>query len=43
MKEAETKTIAGLIHHALEKRDKPEALAKIRAEVTGLNQRFPLP
>jgi glycine hydroxymethyltransferase len=43
MKEAEMKTIAGLIHQSLENRDKPEVLAKIRGEVMEMNQRFPLP
>jgi glycine hydroxymethyltransferase len=43
MKEAEMKTIAGLIHRAVENREKTEALAKIRGEVMEINQRFPLP
>jgi glycine hydroxymethyltransferase len=43
MKEAEMKTVAGLVHQALENREKPEALAKIRAEVMELNKKFPLP
>jgi glycine hydroxymethyltransferase len=43
MKEAEMKLIAGWIHRALEGRDDPAALAKIRAEVVETNQKFPLP
>jgi glycine hydroxymethyltransferase len=43
MKEAEMKRIAGLIHQALENREKPEVLAQIRAEVMEINRRFPLP
>ncbi|OAI56691.1 glycine hydroxymethyltransferase [Verrucomicrobiaceae bacterium SCGC AG-212-N21] len=43
MKEAEMKVVAGFIHQALESREKPEALAKIRGEVMELNKRFPLP
>jgi glycine/serine hydroxymethyltransferase len=43
MKEAEMKTIAGLIHQVLENREKPDALAKIRGEVIALNRQFPLP
>ena len=43
MKEAEMKTIAGLIHQSLENREKPDVLAKIRSEVMEINRRFPLP
>lgn len=43
MKEADMKVVATLIHQALENRDKPETLAKIRAEVIEINKRFPLP
>lgn len=43
LKEAEMVQIAGLIHEALENRDKPEVLEKVRAEVVELNKRFPLP
>jgi len=43
MKEAEMKQIANWIHEALQGRDKPEVLAKIRAEVGEINKRFPLP
>ncbi len=43
MKEAEMKQIAAWIHAALEGRDKPEVLAKIRSEVIEINKRFPLP
>ena len=43
MKEAEMKQIAAWIHEALEGRDKPEVLARIRSEVMEINKRFPLP
>lgn len=43
LKEAEMKTIAGLIHQALENRENPEVLEKIRTQVIELNRRFPLP
>jgi glycine/serine hydroxymethyltransferase len=43
MKEAEMKVIAGLIHEALEHRDRPEALAQIRSRVMEINKGFPLP
>ncbi len=43
MKEAEMKQIAAWIHAALEGREKPEVLARIRDEVKDLNRRFPLP
>ncbi len=43
MKEGEMKQIAAWIHAALEGRDKPEVLAKIRSEVIEINRRFPLP
>jgi glycine/serine hydroxymethyltransferase len=43
MKEAEMKQIAAWMHQALEGRDKPEVLAKIRGEVIEINKRFPLP
>jgi glycine/serine hydroxymethyltransferase len=43
MKEAEMKKIAAWMHEALEGREKPEVLAKIRGEVAELNKRFPLP
>ena len=43
MKEAEMKIVASLIHQALENREKPDALAKVRTEVVELNKKFPLP
>ncbi len=43
MKEAEMKLIAGWIHRALENREDETALAQIRAEVSEINTRFPLP
>ena len=43
MKEAEMKLIAGWIHRALENREDETALAQIRAEVSGINKKFPLP
>jgi glycine hydroxymethyltransferase len=43
MKEVEMKQIANWIHQALQGRDKPELLSKIRAEVAEINKRFPLP
>jgi RpiB/LacA/LacB family sugar-phosphate isomerase len=43
MKEAEMKQIAAWMHEALEGREKPEVLEKIRGEVAELNKRFPLP
>lgn len=43
MKEAEMKQIAQLIHEALENRENPEVLAKIKAQVAELNKQFPLP
>jgi glycine hydroxymethyltransferase len=43
MKEAEMKIIAGLIHQALQNREKADVLAKIRGTVIELNTRFPLP
>src|SRR4051812_34414719 len=43
MKEPEMKQIAAWIGQALENRDKPEVLAKIRGEVVAINRRFPLP
>lgn len=43
MKEAEMKQIAAWIHEALENREKPDVLAKIRREVIAINERFPLP
>ncbi len=43
MKEAEMKQIAAWMHQALENREKPEVLAKIRNEVLEINKRFPLP
>jgi glycine hydroxymethyltransferase len=42
MKEAEMKVIAGWIAEALEKRNDPAALAKIRGEVGELAEKFPL-
>lgn len=43
LKEAEMKQIAAFIHEALENREKPEVLERIRGEVKELNKRFPLP
>jgi len=43
MKEPEMKQIAAWMHQALEGRDKPEVLARIRGEVIEINGRFPLP
>jgi len=43
MKEAEMKLIAGWIHRALENREDETALAQIRAEVSEINKKFPLP
>ncbi len=43
MKEAEMKQIAAWMHQALEGRNNPETLSKIRAEVIEINKRFPLP
>ena len=43
MKEAEMVQIAAWIHEALENREKPEVLEKIRAQVMEVNKRFPLP
>ena len=37
------KQIASWMHEALEGREKPEVLARIRAEVVEINKRFPLP
>ncbi len=42
MKEAEMRTIAGWIVQALEHRNDPQALAKIRAQVLDLANQFPL-
>jgi glycine hydroxymethyltransferase len=42
MKEGEMRTIAGWIAQALEKRNDPAALAKIRGEVGELADKFPL-
>jgi glycine hydroxymethyltransferase len=43
MKEAEMKMIAAWIHKALTHKDDASVLAAIRAEVSEVNQRFPLP
>ena len=43
MREPEMKQIAAWIDAALQNREDPEALAKIRAEVIEINKRFPLP
>jgi glycine/serine hydroxymethyltransferase len=43
MKEAEMRQIAGLIHEALEYRDKPVILDNIRRAASDLNISFPLP
>ena len=43
MREPEMKQIAGWIDAALQNRENPDALAKIRAEVIEINKRFPLP
>ena len=43
MREPEMKQIAAWIDAALQNRENPDALAKIRAEVIEINKRFPLP
>jgi len=43
MKEEEMKQIAAWIHEALDGREKPEVLARIRGEVLEINKRFPVP
>lgn len=43
MRETEMFDIAQLIHQALQKRDDPAALARVRDEVRRLTARFPLP
>lgn len=43
LKEPEMKRIAQWIHQALENRDNPDVLRKIREEVVTLNANFPLP
>jgi RpiB/LacA/LacB family sugar-phosphate isomerase len=43
MKEDEMFAIADLIHRALEARENPAELAKVRAEVLALTSRYPLP
>ncbi|MDA3970373.1 MAG: serine hydroxymethyltransferase [Desulfobulbaceae bacterium] len=42
LKEAEMRTIAAWINEAVERRDDPETLARIRAEVRSLCEKFPL-
>ena len=43
MTESEMLVIAEFIHEALENRENPEALEKIRLKVINLNKGFPLP
>ena len=43
MKEPEMKLIAAWIHRALENREDESVLAQIRAEVSAINKKFPLP
>ena len=43
MKEEEMMDIADFIHRALEARENPAELAKIRDEVKGFTKKFPLP
>ena len=43
MREGEMETIASWIDEALAAKDNPEALAAIKAQVTELNLRFPIP
>jgi len=43
MKEAEMIIIADFINEALENRENPETLEKIRLKVIELNSNFPLP
>ena len=43
MKEKEMLTVADFIHEALENREDPGLLEKIRLKVLDLNKEFPLP
>jgi glycine hydroxymethyltransferase len=43
MKEEEMMEIADLMHRALEARDNPDEIAKVRQEVRTLTRRYPLP